>query len=192
MMPLRRRRTRGVSGRTGGLHGRRAGVAAILPFRGLGSVGSQKTVFERRAIKAADDSLHFIRSGRFDKSETFRFLCFVIANYFYGIGYKIFGGEPLLNIIGSDPGGEIAKKHGKAHSVGLFTPLVWIGGTSRRESVCQLDGTTKAERKRTAALPSIYWMRLVRERCSESSYRLSAISKFSRPPAGGFELIAGR
>jgi hypothetical protein len=129
MMPWGRWGTRGVGDCTGGLgrgDWRDVSAASILAFRGLCGVGSQKTVFERRAIKAADDSLHFIRSGRFDKSEAFRFLSFVIANHFYGIGYKIFGGKPLLNIIGSDPRGEIAKKYSKAHSVGLFTPLVGL------------------------------------------------------------------
>jgi hypothetical protein len=46
----------------------------------------------------------------------------VVADHLYGIGYQIFCGQPLLNIVGGDPSGEIAKKDGKAHSVDFLTP----------------------------------------------------------------------
>ena len=98
----------------------------VLALRGLGGVGAQKPVFERGAVKAADDRLHLIGSRRFDKCETLRFLRFVIADYLDGIGHQIFGGEPLLNVIGGYPRREIAKKNSKTHSVDYLTPLVGL------------------------------------------------------------------
>jgi hypothetical protein len=114
---------RGVSLRAGGLRLCRTGAATILAFGRLGGIGAQKTVFEGCAVKAANDGLHFIRGGSLDKSETFGLLRFVVANDFHGISHEVFRCQPLLNIVGSDPGGEIAKKYSKAHSVDLFTPL---------------------------------------------------------------------
>jgi hypothetical protein len=54
----------------------------------------------------------------------------VISDHFDGIGHQIFGGQPLLYIVSGDPGREITKKYGEAHSVDFVTPL-WICGTSR-------------------------------------------------------------
>ena len=46
---------------------------------------------------------HFVGGGSFDKREALRFLRFVIADHFDGVGHQIFGGEPLLDVIGGDP-----------------------------------------------------------------------------------------
>jgi hypothetical protein len=100
----------------------------------LGGVGAQKPVFERGAVKAADDRLHLIGSRRFDKCETLRFLRFVIADHFDGVCHQIFGGEPLFDVIGGDPRREIAKKNGKAHSVDYLTPLVGFAVLQRKDS----------------------------------------------------------
>jgi hypothetical protein len=40
----------------------------------------------------------------------------------------------LLDVIGGDPGGEIAKKNGKAHSVDYLTPLVGFAALQREDS----------------------------------------------------------
>ena len=41
------------------------------------------------------------------------------ATDLHGIGDQVFGGQPLFDVIGGDPGREIAKKNGKTHSVDL-------------------------------------------------------------------------
>ena len=89
----------------------------LFALRRLSRVGPQQAVFERRAIETADDGGHFIGCGRFYEGETLRLLCFVIADHLYGIGHKIFGGQPLLNIVGGDPRREVAKKNGKAQVI---------------------------------------------------------------------------
>jgi hypothetical protein len=109
-------------------------TAYFLPLWGLGRVGAQKAVFERGAVKAADNRLHFFGSRRFDKGETLRFLRFVIADYFDGVSHKIFGGEPLFDIVGGHPRREIAKKNGKSHSVDYLTPLVGFAALQRKDS----------------------------------------------------------
>ena len=69
------------------------------------------------AVETADDGLHLVVSRRFDECEALGFLCLVVSNHLDAISYQIFGCEPLLDVIGGDPGGEIAKKNGKTHSV---------------------------------------------------------------------------
>jgi hypothetical protein len=61
-------------------------------------------------------------------------LRFVIADYFDGVGHEIFGGEPLLDIVGCDPRREIAKENGKSHSVDYLTPLVGFAVLQRKDS----------------------------------------------------------
>jgi hypothetical protein len=102
-----------------GACGRRLLSAAgcIFALRGLRRVGSQHAIFKRRSIEAADDRLHLFVGGCFDESEAFGFLRFVVTDHFDGIGHEVFGGQPLLNVVGGDPGREIAKKYGEAHSV---------------------------------------------------------------------------
>ena len=86
-------------------------------LRRLGRIRAQQAIFERRTIETANNGGHFIGGGRFDKSEALGFLRFVVADHFDGVGHEIFGGQPLFNIVGGDPCGEVAKKNGKAHSV---------------------------------------------------------------------------
>ena len=76
-----------------------------LELGGLGSVGPQKFVFERGAIEAANNGLHLVSSRRFDKGEPFRFLCFVIADYFDRIRNEVIGGEPSFDVVSGDPCG---------------------------------------------------------------------------------------
>jgi hypothetical protein len=102
-----------------GLNRLRSSARRFLAFGRLRRIGSQHTVFERSAIEAADDRLHLFIGWRFDKCEALGFLCLVVSNHLDGISYEIFGCEPLLDVIGGDPGGEIAKKNGKTHSVDL-------------------------------------------------------------------------
>jgi len=40
----------------------------------------------------------------------------------------------LLNIVGGDPRGKVAKKNGEAHSVGSFTPLVGFAALQGEDS----------------------------------------------------------
>ena len=109
---------------------RRRSAGSILAFRRLRGIGAQQAIFEGCAVEAANDRLHLIAGGRFDKSEALGFLRFVVSDHFDGIGDEVFGGQPLLDVVCGDPGREVAKKNGKAHSVDFVTPL-WICGTSR-------------------------------------------------------------
>ena len=78
--------------------------APIFALWRLRRVGPQEPVFQRSTVEPANDRLHFVGRGCFDKSEALGFLRFVVSDHFNGIGHEIFGGEPLLNIIGCDPG----------------------------------------------------------------------------------------
>src|ERR1019366_1176514 len=118
------------SGCRGLLWRRRRSTRCILAFRRLRRIGAQQPVFQGGAVKTANDRLHLVVGGRFNKCEALGFLRFVVADHFDAIGHKIFGGQPLFNIVGGDPGREITKKYGEAHSVDFVTPL-WICGTSR-------------------------------------------------------------
>jgi hypothetical protein len=40
----------------------------------------------------------------------------------------------LFDVIGGDPGGKVAKKYGKAHSVGILTPLVGFAALQGEDS----------------------------------------------------------
>ena len=105
----------GCSLRSGGLlHGT---PFFIFTLRRLCGIGAQQSIFEGCAVKPANDGLHLVGGRCLDKSEALGFLRFVVADHLYGIGHEIFGGQPLLNVIGGDPGREIAKKYGEAHSV---------------------------------------------------------------------------
>ena len=56
-----------------------------LGSRGLRRVCSQQPVFERGAVKTADDGLHLLRVGRLDEGETFGLLRFGVADDLDGI-----------------------------------------------------------------------------------------------------------
>ncbi len=107
----------------GGIRGRPAARRSLAPgTRRLSGISAQQTVLERSPIKAADDGVHLIAVGSFDKSETFGFLSIRIADYFDRIGDQVFCGEPGFNIVGGHPEGEISEKYGEAHSVAVNTP----------------------------------------------------------------------
>ena len=76
---------------------------ALFALRGLRRIGSQQTVFQRCAIEAANNCGHFVGGWSFDKCEALRFLRFVIADHFDAVSHQIFGGQPLLDVIGCDP-----------------------------------------------------------------------------------------
>ena len=57
----------------------------LLRFRGLCGIRAKKTVFQRCAIEAADDGLHLLAIGSFNKREALRFLCFGVPDYLYAI-----------------------------------------------------------------------------------------------------------
>ena len=81
---------------------------AVFALGRLGGIGAQEAIFKGSAIKTLDDGGHFVGGGRLYESKAFGFLGFVVADYFYGIGDEVFGSEPLLNIVGSDPRGQVA------------------------------------------------------------------------------------
>ncbi len=119
---------------------------AFLALRGLRRIGSQQTIFQRRTIETANDRGHFVGGWRFDKCEALRFLRFVIADHLYGVGHEIFGGQPLFDVIGGDPCGEIAKKYGKAHSVDFLTPWLDLRHFKGRIPICHIDSIRQPQR----------------------------------------------
>ena len=96
----------------------------VLALRGLSGICAEQAIFQGCAVEAADNRGHFVSGRRVDEGEALGFLRFVVSDHFYAIGYQIFSGKPLLDVVGSDPRGEIAKKNGKAHSVDFLTP--WL------------------------------------------------------------------
>src|SRR6476469_2752846 len=113
---------------------RRSSPRRVLALRRLCRARAQPPVFEGRTVEPADDRLHFVSGGSLDKCEALGFLRFVIADHFHSVGHKIYGGQPLLNVVCSDPGGKVAKKNGKAHSVDSFTPLVGFAALQGEDS----------------------------------------------------------
>jgi hypothetical protein len=61
-------------------------------------------------------------------------LGFVVADHLDGIGDEVFGGEPLFDVIGGDPSGQVAKKNGKAHSGWFFNSVVGFADFKRKGS----------------------------------------------------------
>jgi hypothetical protein len=113
------------------LRTRRAGPDSTL--RGLRWVGPKDFVLERGSVETANNRLHFVLCRRFHKRKAFRLLRLVVPNYLNRIRYEIFGGEPLFNVIGGDPDGQIAQKYGKAHSVSCVYSLVGISSGRKEE-----------------------------------------------------------
>ena len=93
----------------------------------LGRVRAKNLVFERSSVETADDGLHFVRGRRFHERESLGFLRFVIPDNLNRIGDEVFRGEPLFNVVGGDPSGQIAQKDSKAHSVACVHSVVGIG-----------------------------------------------------------------
>ncbi len=121
--------------------GRLRSTRIRLSLGRLGRVGSQEAVFQRCPVEPANNGLHFVGRGRFHEGEALGFLSFVVSDHFNGIGYEIFRGQPLLDVIGGDPSRKVAKKYGEAHSVDYLTPLVGFAALQGRIPVGQLDGT---------------------------------------------------
>ncbi len=84
-------------------------------FGRLRGVGAKNFIFERRPVKTLDDGLHFVRCRSLDERESLRFLRFVIPDHLDRIRDKVFSRQPLFNVIGGDPRGQIAQKNGKTH-----------------------------------------------------------------------------
>src|SRR5689334_2189248 len=59
---------------------RRVLSRSLARFWRLSRISAQQTVFERGAIKPADNGVHFLLVWRFDKSESLRFLRFRVAD----------------------------------------------------------------------------------------------------------------
>src|SRR5581483_1091149 len=106
---------------TGGSSVRRSPTAgrAALPFgpRRLGGIRAQQAILQRGAVEPADDGVHLLRVGRFDKREALGLLRFGIADDLNCVRDQVFGCQPSLDIVRSDPGGQVAQKDGKTHSV---------------------------------------------------------------------------
>ena len=77
-------------------------------FGRLRRVGPKDFVLKRCSVETANDRLHFVRCGSFHEREAFRLLRFMIPDDLNRIRYKIFGGEPLFNVVGRDPNRQIA------------------------------------------------------------------------------------
>ena len=71
---------------------RRCSTRSILALRRLRGIRPQQPVFQGCAVKTADDGLHLVARGRFDKCEALGFLRFVVSDHFNGVGDQIFGG----------------------------------------------------------------------------------------------------
>jgi len=92
-------------------------LCCTLALGRLCGICPEQLIFQRRTIETANNRLHFVLRGRFYERESFGFLRLVIADYFDRIRDKVIRRQPLLNIVGGDPRGEVAKKNSKAHSV---------------------------------------------------------------------------
>src|ERR1700729_3081190 len=94
---------------------RRAG-AWTFRFGRLRLIGPQQPIFQRRAIKAADDGVHLFRVRSIDKRESLGFLRLGVANHFYVVVYKVFCVQPGLDIVLGDPDRQISEENCEAHS----------------------------------------------------------------------------
>ena len=118
--------------RTGGV--RRSGPGSLgLWLRRLCRIGTQQTIFKGRPVKTANDRVHFLGIRRVDKREALGLLRFGIADNLYCVCDQVFGAQPTLDVVGGNPGGQVAQKYGKAHS--LIIQLRWWGFASRRLSI---------------------------------------------------------
>jgi hypothetical protein len=71
----------------------------------LRRVCTKNLIFEGGSVETPDNGLHFVRCGCFHESESLGFLRFVIPDDLNRIRDKVFGGEPLFNVVGRDPSG---------------------------------------------------------------------------------------
>ncbi len=83
----------------------------------LRRIGAQKTILKGRPVKAANDRVHFLGVRRVNKREALGLLRFGVADYLNCVRDKVLGAQPALDIVRSDPSGQVAQKYGKAHSL---------------------------------------------------------------------------
>ena len=81
----------------------------------LRGVSPEQAILQRSTIKASDDGVHLLRVGRFDERESLGFLRFRIADNFNCVRDQVLGCQPSLDVVRSDPGGQVAQKDGKTH-----------------------------------------------------------------------------
>ena len=108
------------------------GPRASLPFGGCAALARKQPVFQRGAIEAANDGLHLVVGGRFDKCEALGFLGFVVADHLDGVGHQIFGGQPLPDVTPSIPW-RWRRRGGRVHPrrrIGS-APMKWATTSSR-------------------------------------------------------------
>ena len=79
-------------------------------------IGAEQAIFERSAIKAADDQIHLFRIGCVDERETLRFLRFGVADHFDVVENQVLCVQPGFDIVLRDPNRQIAEEDGKTHS----------------------------------------------------------------------------
>jgi len=91
--------------RSGGADGTRAFNRDRSPFGGLRRVGSKNFIFQRGSVEPANNRLHLVRCGSLDKRESLGFLRLVVPDHFDRIRDKVFGREPLFDVVRGDPHG---------------------------------------------------------------------------------------
>lgn len=94
-------------------------------LRRLCWIGTEQAIFQRRAIKSADDRIHLLHVGSFNECEPFGLLCFGVTDDLNGISDQVLSREPGLDVVGGHPGRKVAKENGITHSAVLTTPLRW-------------------------------------------------------------------
>jgi len=92
-------------------------------LRRLSLISAQHPVFQRCAIEAADDGLHFFRIRCVDEGEALRLLRFGVANDFYVIVDEVFRVEPGFDVILGHPDRKISEENGITHSLCVFNSV---------------------------------------------------------------------
>ena len=82
----------------------------------LRGIGPKQAILQWSTVKPADDGVHLLGVGRLDKRETLGLLRFGIADHFNCVRDQVFGCQPTLDIVRGYPSGQVAQKHGEAHS----------------------------------------------------------------------------
>ena len=82
--------------------GGRTRLAAVRPW--WAAPGLPEGFYPRAgAVETPDNRLHFVRCGSLHERESFGLLRLVIPDDLNRIRDKVFGGEPLFNVVGGDP-----------------------------------------------------------------------------------------
>jgi hypothetical protein len=92
-----------------------SGHGSLRSWR-LGLIGPQQSIFERRAVKAPDDRVHFFRVGGVDKGESLRLLRLWVSDHLDIVVYEVFCVKPGLNIVLGNPDRQVSEEYCKAHS----------------------------------------------------------------------------